>query len=133
MFDELKGELNLSIAEASKLSVKKVTDLRRTVVAIAKATKDGAEGNMTRLDFLELKPSINAHVSSNGNNVGLKARLVLLKQESARARAAEGDTIAFHDLGFRPTIESNAWLTMNVPNKEFGYVIDFHTLMEHVH
>jgi len=43
--DDLKDELQLSIDQASKLVTQKVVDLRRTVVAIAKATKKG--GNKT--------------------------------------------------------------------------------------
>ena len=57
----------------------------------------------------------------------------MLEQESARSRADEGDAIAFHDLGFKSKIESKAWLELNSSTDQFGFMINFHTLMEHIH
>ena len=70
LFDNLKDKLQTVIDEATKLSVKKVTDLRRRVV-IAKAIKQGVEQNIERLDSLESQPSINAHVDPSNTCVGL--------------------------------------------------------------
>ena len=29
--------------------------------------------------------------------------------------------------------QSDAWLDLHAPNGNFGYIIDFHTMMEHIH
>jgi len=63
---------------------------------------------MHRLDSLEAQLSTSKYVIPSSNPTGLEARIIVLKQESARARAAEGDAVAFYDLGFRSTIKSNA-------------------------
>ena len=126
LFDNLKDELQITIDKASKLSVKKVTDIRRSFFTIAKATKQGVEKNMDRLESLQIQLSKHAHIGTSNSYVGLEDRLVLLKQGAARARAAECDTIKFYNLGFRSTTNSNAWLTLNTLHKEFLYMINFH-------
>ena len=60
-------------------------------------------------------------------------RLKILEQESARSRASEGAAIGFHNLGFRSKTESKAWLQLNAPIDQFGFIVDFHTVMEHIH
>ena len=57
----------------------------------------------------------------------------LVEQEVARQRASDGDGISFFNLGFRSKKESGAWLELNAPKKQFGFLVDFHTVMEHIH
>ena len=51
----------------------------------------------------------------------------------ARSRQADGEAVAFFNLGFRSKKESDAWLTLNAPQDNFGYMVDFHMVMEHMH
>ena len=46
---------------------------------------------------------------------------------------SKGDCIKFHSLGFNSKQDADAWLELHVPNGNFGLVVDFHTLMEHIH
>ena len=41
--------------------------------------------------------------------------------------------IKFHTLGFTSKDQADAWLDLHVPQGDFGFVIDFHTLMVNVH
>ena len=56
-----------------------MVELRRTVVAIARATKTGVEKHMQRLDSLEAQPCISNYVRENFNPTELKACLDLLE------------------------------------------------------
>ena len=51
----------------------------------------------------------------------------------ARSRAADGDGVCFHNLGFQSKNEANSWLELHAPKNQFGFVVDFHTVMEHIH
>ena len=46
---------------------------------------------------------------------------------------SKGEAIKFDNLGFPSKFESDALLELHVPAGNFGYIIDFHTLMEHIH
>ena len=63
----------------------------------------------------------------------LDNRMMALEQEVARNRQADGEAVCFFNLGFRSKKESDAWLILNAPKEFFGYLVDFHTVMEHVH
>ena len=60
-------------------------------------------------------------------------RITKLEQEMSRSRASEGEGVAFHNLGFQSRSEANAWLELNAPKNQFGFIVDFHTIMEHIH
>ncbi len=38
----------------------------------------------------------------------------------------------FHNLGFKSKRKADAWLIINAPKQEFGYLVDFYTVMEHI-
>ena len=46
---------------------------------------------------------------------------------------SEEKVVKFYNLGFLSKGKANAWLDLHAPNGDFGFVIDFHTLMEHIH
>ena len=41
--------------------------------------------------------------------------------------------IKFHGLDFTSKDQADAWLELHSPQGDFGFLVDFHTLMEHVH
>mmetsp|Transcript_2269 Transcript_2269/g.3186 ORF Transcript_2269/g.3186 Transcript_2269/m.3186 type:complete len:82 (+) Transcript_2269:1940-2185(+) len=41
--------------------------------------------------------------------------------------------IKFSSLGFCSSSEAAAWLSLHSVSRDFGYLVDFHTLIEHVH
>ena len=88
---------------------------------------------MSRVGALETSSYTSFYQVPHQDISFLETRLALLEQESAQARAAEGDAIALYDLCFKSNIESKTWLELNAPKNHFGFMIDFHTLMEDVH
>jgi len=64
----------------------------------------------------------------------LNSRLVSLENQlSAIKSQTDSTSIKFAQLGFRNISESNAWMEINHPGPEFGFLIDYHLTMEHVH
>ena len=45
----------------------------------------------------------------------------------------DSESIKFGGLSLRSKKEVVAWLSINAPHERGGLVVDFHTLMEHVH
>ena len=45
----------------------------------------------------------------------------------AKSKAADGDGVGFHNLGFQSRNEANAWLELHAPKNQFGFIVDFHT------
>ena len=78
------------------------------------------------------------HISSTSNVElmshinSILTRMTKVEQEVVRVGASEGENILFYNLGFRSKTESDAWLEINAPQQEFGYLVDFHTVMEHI-
>ena len=97
------------------------------------ATKGGVERNMSRIGVLKSSSFTQAHLNTAPPDLfRVKNRLTRLEQESARARAAEGEPIGFHHLGFKSKMESKAWFALNAIIDQFGFIVDFHTVIEHI-
>ena len=89
---------------------------------------------MGRIGALESSAFTKTHTSTDPADFSrVYERLKILEQESARSRASEGAAVGFHNLGFRSKTEPKAWLQLNAPIDQFGFIVDFHTVMEHVH
>ena len=56
-----------------------------------------------------------------------------MEQETTKLSLTDEKAIKFFNLGFTSKTESDAWLDTHVPSGDFGFVIDFHTLLEHIH
>jgi len=63
----------------------------------------------------------------------MMSRLTTMESELASLRATKDSTaIKFGRLGFRSQSDCTAWLQIHHPNDEFGLLVDFHLVMEHV-
>ena len=63
----------------------------------------------------------------------LMSKLTSMESELASLRATKDSTaIKFGRLGFRSQSDCTAWLQIHHPNDEFGLLVDFHLVMEHV-
>ena len=62
----------------------------------------------------------------------LKERLIMLEANMDKDNS-KGEGVNFHNLAFPSKFESDTWLELKIPSGSFGFIIDFHTLMEHVH
>jgi hypothetical protein len=56
-------------------------------------------------------------------------------EDKMNALYAKADELAirFAGLGFRGQAEANAWLSMHIPSHDFGWILDPHIVMEHIH
>ena len=63
----------------------------------------------------------------------LEIRLSELEVETNTLKGVDGNAIQFYNLGFTSKSESDAWLELNSPGGNFGYLVNFHTVMEHIH
>jgi len=45
----------------------------------------------------------------------------------------DAEAIKFGQLGFRSARECDAWVLTHHPGEDFGLLVDFHLVMEHVH
>ena len=85
---------------------KRNIDIKRAIKDTALAAKQGNERNKTRAGALKTSSFTKVHQVPHQDFNSLEARLTLLEQEPSQSRAAEGDTISFHDLDFKFKIES---------------------------
>jgi len=61
------------------------------------------------------------------------SRMSELESELASLRSSKDSTaIKFGRLGFRTQSDCSSWLELHHPNDEFGLLVDFHLVMEHV-
>jgi len=57
-----------------------------------------------------------------------------LQGELSSLRATyDAEAIKFGQLGFRSSRECDSWITTHHPGEDFGLLVDFHLVMEHVH
>jgi hypothetical protein len=142
------------IADTKGASVDaQLSELKNTLLQSVKVIQSrlGQEhGRISRLEsFLEkLRPDSNQHVNPpQASTAQLEDKVRQLKEklhddtkfkvleEKLNALYAKADelSIRFANLGFRGQPEANAWLAMNIPSHNFGWIVDPHILMEHVH
>jgi len=63
----------------------------------------------------------------------LTSRMNEMEKELAALRSSKDSTvIKFGQLGFRSQQDCTAWLQLHHPGNEFGLLVDFHLVMEHV-
>jgi len=68
-----------------------------------------------------------------GNDVNLLQRLDTLEKEMRMVRSSNDSTaIRYGGLGFRSQKESDAWVETTQPSDDYGLIMDFNCVMEHV-
>ena len=106
---------------------KEITKMQNIISLVVKKTNEGFEQQSKRIKSISSSPS---HTSFSPS---FESRVSRLEQELSKVRAADGEAIAFNNLGFRSKDEAGAWIDLNAPKDDFGYIVDFHTAMEHLH
>ena len=112
----------------------KCNKVKTTLALVAKNLKKQADYNTQSILHLE-NTSVNPApgVDFSGDIQRVEERLTILEHETANLKSSEGESIKFHNMGFHSKRDSDAWLELHVPGGSFGFIIDFHTLMEHIH
>ena len=133
----LEDKVDKEVEEVRE-SVKSVKD---TLILVAKRLKQQASDNMDEINMLR-KMSLGPHSlppASAGviKEVVSDVNVLLDRMDNVDDKLSrmdlKGDSIKFHNLGFPSKIESDAWLEIHSPNGTFGLIVDFHTLMGHIH
>ena len=118
-------------------SEQRIDSLTKSMGTLLLKTQRGFAQTSANINSMRNFPGIGNIPGTNNlsaNDIlAITNRLSKVEQELSRAKAAEGEAIVFHNLGFQSRNESNAWLELNAPKHQFGFVVDFHTIMEHIH
>ena len=120
---------------------RKVDTVKNTLIETARRLKDQTQHNTGEIDSLNRRienlalggrglPMPAENLAQDLDN--LKERLLML-EENMEQNNSKGEAIKFNNLGMPSKFESDAWLELNVPDGNFGLLVDFHTLMEHIH
>ena len=128
---------NESDTDEIKLNVKSVKD---TLINVTRTFKDQISMNARNINYLEKSTSSRSNnlISDHAlDELSVDFKELRLQVEDLDLRLktmdSHGDVIKFHSLDFMSKSDADAWLEHHVPNANFGLVVDFHTLMEHIH
>ena len=124
-------------ADEIRTNVKTVKD---TLINVTRTFKDQISMNARNINYLEKSTSsrstniLSDHTVDelSGDFKELKIQVDNL-DDRVKNMDSQGDVIQFHSLNFTSKSEADAWLEHHAPNGNFGLVVDFHTLMEHIH
>ena len=73
-------------------------------------------------------------IVANQNDDKLLKRIELLERDMKAVKSTtDHSAIKYAGLGFRSNKESDAWIEINQPNDDFGLLMDYNTVLEHVY
>ena len=119
----------------------KVENVRHILIETAKKLRDQTQFNTGEIDTLNRRMD-NLALGGRGltgSTDDLEEEVDLLRDRLSTLEGnmdhnnSKGEAIKFNNIGFPSKFESDAWLELHMPEGNFGYLIDFHTLMEHIH
>jgi hypothetical protein len=126
-----------TVEEKEELHDRKLKDLHSANVQVQRQLKNSFD-----VAIQDLADKINTLESPGyGTNSSLAAdiesrlekKMAALEDKTNRLVSdQDGNSISFQGLGFSNAEEAYSWLEMNGP-KEFGLMVDFHTVLEHVY
>ena len=124
MGTQLKSKINQVMIDATSYRSPNSTGTLEARIKNLEATSlEGLEG---RLERLEASPVV--------VDTGTQERLRILEAEIASIRSTTDETtIQYAGLGFRNQSECDVWISVHQPQLEYGLLMDFNTVMEHVY
>ena len=133
--NEMKVEIDLNINSTVKPIDEKYGALRKFVISSAKSLKTQADENAKMIQ--DVSDKANSYDSDAWNRNGLSEddedRFKNIEDALEKLSLRQGERIRFHGLGFHGKPEADAWLELNSPSGRFGLIVDFSTIMEHIH
>ena len=112
------------------------TNVKSSLITIASSLKKQIDATDLRTDTLIQQQMHGTSQNTSAYEVEiemLKDKVNDLEKDTAKLSLQGEGTIQFHNLGFHGKSDSDAWLELHSPGGGFGFVVDFHTLMEHIH
>ena len=62
----------------------------------------------------------------------MEERILRLEKYTITNLLSDEKVITFYNLGLLSKGDSDTWVVLHSPNRNFGYLVDFHTLLEHI-
>ena len=131
---EVKNDLG---SDTLRSSIKFVKD---TLINVSRSLKDQISTNTQDIAYLDRTTSSRSTFGGSDNimdNLTVEFNEMKTQIDGLEVRLtnmeSQGDSIKFHSLDFNSKQDSDAWLELHVPKGNFGLIVDFHTLMEHLH
>ena len=129
--EQMKRVIQASVDPVKVMS----TNVKTSLISIASSLKkqiDSNENKMNRLIQHHLQtPQATGNYDAEIEEMNDKIKD--LERDTAKLSLKGEGTVQFHSLGFHGKGDSDAWLELHSPGGGFGFVVDFHTLMEHIH
>ena len=115
----------------------KVDNTSRGLNTIGTLLKTAVDRNTARINSLQQAQGAQWNTPTltplNDNMQRIDERLARFELEVTSMKATKGAAIRFGSLGFKSFDESCSWLETIAPGGSFGFVVDFHIVMEHIH
>jgi len=120
------------------VSQNSVSILNKQLQSLHSFAVDSSRKLNNRINSIPMVSSSLDH-SSLEEDINQREKVVLglisgLERELSSLRANyDAEAIKFGQLGFRSSKESDAWVITHHPGEDFGLLVDFHLVMEHVY
>ena len=111
-------------------------NLKTSLISVVSSLKKQIDQNDLKTSQMMQNQMVN--IQHTGRNYdddidNLADRIAELEKDTAKLSLKGEGTVQFHNLGFHGKSDSDAYLELHSPGGGFGFVVDFHTLMEHIH
>ena len=106
------------------ISEDRIDSLNKALGALVLKTQKGFSQTSANINAVRTSRSRFGHSQTESNvtaedMLGVTGRVTRLELEMSRSKAAEGDGVGFHNLGFQSRDEANAWLELHAPKNQF--------------
>ena len=114
----------------------KVMGLKSTLKQVSNSLKVGIKNNTLKIN--RLGTLMGLHTRGNAPSTPfseierLEAKIEKNSLEVVQLKNSHKEKKSFHGLGFRSFDEARAWLQIKVPTEQFGFIVDFQTIIEHI-
>ena len=123
----LRRDLEASVTPLNS----RMDNLKASLINTARSLKGQVLSNTNELGILQSMKGTSYNEMSDIQR--LEERILELEKETSKLAIAEDKAIKFFNLGFTSKGESDSWLELNAAHNNFGFVVDCHILLEHIH
>ena len=111
----------------------KCNKVKSTLLTVSKNLKTQIDTNAQGIyDVANHKTTGGNSVDFSGDIARLDNILGSLELDTETLLTAQGEGINFNNMGFRSKKDSDAWIETYTPGGNFDFLVDFHTMMEHI-
>ena len=131
MIDSSRKDIMEDVNQDLEPLTQKCQKVKSTLLTVSRNLKSQIDANAQEIfEVGNQKTSGRSSVDFSGDVARLDNRLSALESETANL-FTQSEGINFNNMGFRSKNDSDAWIETHTPGGNFGFVVDFHTMMEH--